>query len=81
MGEAGLQHLGLHESRHTFASLMIAAGVSFKEVSVWMGHSGIGITLDRYAHLMPGAGEQAVAKTDAYLARHRVTFRYQQRPR
>ncbi len=67
-GKAGLRHLGLHEARHSFASLAITSGVGFKEVSVWMGHSSIAITLDRYSHLAPDAGEQAVAKLDAYLA-------------
>ena len=68
-GKAGLRHLGLHEARHSFASLAITSGVGFKEVSVWMGHSSIaGITLDHYSHLAPDAGEQAVAKLDAYLA-------------
>ena len=40
--------IGLHERRHTFASLMIAAGVNAKALSTYMGHSTITITLDRY---------------------------------
>ena len=44
----------MHECRHTFASLMIAAGVNAKALSVYMGHSNIGITMDHYGHLMPG---------------------------
>jgi integrase len=35
----------LHECRHTFASLMIAAGVNAKALSVYMGHANIGITM------------------------------------
>src|SRR5262249_32725627 len=61
--------LGLHEARHTFASLMIAAGVNAKALSTYMGHASITITLDRYGHLMPGNEEQAAALLDAYLAR------------
>jgi integrase len=34
---AGVQPLGLHEARHTFASLMIAAGVNAKALSSYMG--------------------------------------------
>ncbi len=45
---AGLDPIGLHECRHTFASLMIAAGVNAKALSTYMGHATIGITLDRY---------------------------------
>lgn len=57
----------LHECRHTFASLMIAAGVNAKALSTYMGHSSITITLDRYGHLMPGNEEQAADLLDAYL--------------
>jgi integrase len=56
-------------SRHTFASLMIAAGVNAKALSTYMGHSSITITLDRYGHLMPGNETQAAELLDGYLAR------------
>src|SRR5207247_3883998 len=36
--------IGLHEARHTFASLMIAAGVNAKALSTIMGHATIAIT-------------------------------------
>jgi integrase len=48
---AGLAPIGLHEARHTFASLMIAAGVNAKALSTYMGHATVGITLDRYGQL------------------------------
>ena len=35
---AGLTSITLHEARHTYASLLIAAGVSSKAVSTYMGH-------------------------------------------
>lgn len=60
--------IGLHECRHTFASLLIAAGVNVKAISTYMGHSSITITLDRYGHLMPGHAAEAVERIDAYLA-------------
>jgi integrase len=66
---AGLAPITLHEGRHTFASLMIAAGVGAKALSSYMGHAGIQITLDRYGHLMPGNEVQAAGLLDAYLAR------------
>ena len=61
--DAGLERLTPHACRHTFASLMIAAGVNAKALSTFMGHAKIGITLDRYGHLMPGAGAQAARET------------------
>jgi integrase len=65
---AGLDPIGLHECRHTFASLMIAAGVNAKALSTYMGHSSVTITLDRYGHLMPGNESEAAARLDAYLS-------------
>ena len=32
-----------------------------------MGHASIAITLDRYAHLFPGAEAAAASRLDAYL--------------
>jgi integrase len=64
----GLVPIGLHECRHTFASLMIAAGVNAKALSTYMGHSSVTITLDRYGHLMPGNESEAAARLDAYLS-------------
>lgn len=66
---AGLDPIGLHEARHTFASILIAAGVNAKALSTYLGHSSIQITLDRYGHLMPGNEDEAVALVDAYLER------------
>jgi integrase len=64
-----LEPIGLHESRHTFASLMIGAGVNAKALSTYVGHSSISITLDRYGHLLPGNEDEAAALLDAYLER------------
>ncbi|TMC25960.1 MAG: hypothetical protein E6J32_12960 [Chloroflexi bacterium] len=61
--------MGLHECRHTFASLMIAAGVNAKALSSFMGHSSVTITLDRYGHLFPGSEAEAAGLLDEYLAR------------
>ena len=62
----------LHECRHTFASLMIAAGVNAKALQTFMGHSSITETLDRYGHLMPGSEEEAAGMLDAFLDRARA---------
>ena len=64
---AGLKPIGLHECRHTFASLMIAAGVNAKALSTYIGHARISITMDRYGHLMPGSEAEAAGRLDAYL--------------
>jgi integrase len=62
-----LTGLGYHECRHTYASLMIAAGVNAKTLSTYMGHSSIVMTMDRYGHLFPGNEQDSAAKLDKYL--------------
>jgi integrase len=64
---AGLSPIGLHESRHTFASLMIGAGVNAKALATYMGHASVTITLDRYGHLMPGNETESAKLLDSYL--------------
>lgn len=64
---AKLERITLHEARHTYASLMIAAGVNAKALSTYMGHANISITLDRYGHLMPGNEAEAATLLDTYL--------------
>jgi integrase len=67
-----LTRITLHECRHTFASLMIAAGVNAKALQTYMGHSSVAITLDRYGHLMPGSEAEAAGLLDTYLAAART---------
>jgi integrase len=64
---AELQPIGLHEARHTFASLLIAAGVNAKAITTYMGHASIQTTYDLYGKLMPGSEAEAAALVDAYL--------------
>jgi integrase len=66
---AGLDPITLHECRHTYASLMIAAGVNAKALSTYMGHANIAVTYDRYGHLMPGNEDEAAKLLDRYLDR------------
>jgi integrase len=66
---AGLAPLGLHDCRHSYAALMIAAGVNPKALQQYMGHSSISVTLDRYGHLLPGNERQAGTMLAAYLER------------
>jgi integrase len=58
----------LPECRHTFASLLIAAGENAKAIQEFLGHATIQMTFDRYGHLMPGSRDQARARMDEYLA-------------
>lgn len=53
VARAGLGHLRFHDLRHTYASLMAAQGHKAHEVSRWMGHGSISVTMDVYTHLFP----------------------------
>lgn len=59
-----------HDLRHTHLSQLLAAGVNVKVVSERAGHAGVAITLDVYAHVMPGMQEDAVNRLDAALRPH-----------
>jgi len=56
-----------HALRHTYASLMLAAGVHPKIVSEALGHSTVAITLDIYSHVTPGLQEAAAKQLDSVL--------------
>jgi integrase len=68
---AGLEPVGLHDARHTFASLMIAAGANAKALATYMGHASVTTTFDLYGHLMPGSEVEAAALLDGYLQQAR----------
>ena len=59
--------IGLHECRHTYVSLMHAAGRSLEEIGDYVGHSSSYMT-DRYRHLIEGQRAEAADAFDAFLA-------------
>jgi integrase len=65
---AGLEPIGLHECRHTYVSLMHAAGRSLEEIGDYVGQSSAYMT-DRYRHLLDGTRTEAAAALDALLTR------------
>jgi integrase len=65
---AGLQRITPHECCHSFASIVIAAGVNIGTVSAALGHASVTITWDRYHHLLPGAMDQAADLIQAYVS-------------
>lgn len=58
--KAQIRRLRFHDTRHTFASLLIANRESLAYIKEQMGHSSIQITVDIYGHLVPGSNRQAV---------------------
>lgn len=47
----GFPHIRYHDLRHSCASLLLAGGVSLKEIQLWLGHSSFVTTANIYAHL------------------------------
>ncbi|MDH2429289.1 tyrosine-type recombinase/integrase [Sphaerisporangium sp. TRM90804] len=58
--KAGLDWLRLHDLRHACASFLIACGASPRTVMKTLGHSQIGLTMNTYAHVLPGIEREAV---------------------
>ena len=68
LGEAGLpagRVNGFHILRHTYASVLLAAGVDIKSVSEALGHASAAITLNVYAHMLPSAPDKMRSAIDA----------------
>ena len=47
----GFRRMRFHDLRHSCASLLLANGVSLKQIQEWLGHSDFAITANIYAHL------------------------------
>lgn len=56
----GLPDYGFHLFRHTHASMMLNAGMNWKELQHRMGHKSITTTMDTYAELAPEKKFEAV---------------------
>lgn len=64
----GLGHWTPHAMRHSAASILIASGVPIQDVSQWLGHSGVGITSQVYAHQLSERREAVAAAMDRALS-------------
>ncbi len=65
--KARLAGTRFHDLRHTFASLMLLAGVHPKMVSKMLGHSSVAFTLDTYSHVIGGLQGAAMRRLDEVL--------------
>ena len=68
-GDCGLYSIRWHDLRHTYVSLLIAAGVPIKYIQSQVGHSSIQVTMDRYGHLLPDVNTQAVSALESLFAK------------
>ncbi|MFS2291721.1 MAG: tyrosine-type recombinase/integrase [Actinomadura sp.] len=63
---------GMHALRHYYASVMLADGVSIKELAEYLGHANAATTLKYYAHMLPTSHERARKAMDRRMFRPRV---------
>lgn len=63
-----------HDTRHTYASTLLAGGVSVAAAAEYLGHSPA-VLLSTYAHLMPGDHERARSVVEAAFQRASATSR------
>lgn len=66
--QANLPRTRFHDLRHTYASLMFAAGFKPYEVSRWMGHASVSTTNGICAHLYPSDYNEQLARFEAFVA-------------
>lgn len=66
---AGVAECRIHDLRHFYASVLIAAGRSVKEVSERLGHTDAAMTLNVYSHLWPTDADGTRAAIDAAFMR------------
>ncbi|QIZ35902.1 tyrosine-type recombinase/integrase [Saccharopolyspora sp. ASAGF58] len=59
---------GMHALRHTFASTMLAGGVTIRELAEYLGHKVPGFTLRVYTHMLPSSHNRARAANDDFTA-------------
>jgi integrase len=52
---------GIHQLRRYYTSVMLAGGVSIKELAEYLGHADPAFTLRVYAHMLPCSHDRARA--------------------
>lgn len=60
--KVGLKRITLHNLRHSCASILLANGISMKEIQEWLGHSSYNTTANIYTHI-DAASKQNSANT------------------
>jgi integrase len=68
VAQADIGNVRFHDLRHTYGSMKLNSGALIHDVSRWMGHSSIQVTVDIYGHQdQSDRGQEACMKTDRLL--------------
>ncbi|MBK7782842.1 MAG: tyrosine-type recombinase/integrase [Ardenticatenia bacterium] len=73
LAEADLPRIRFHDLRHTYASLLLAKGVSMRVIMELLGHAQISLAMNTYSHVMPEAIEDAAGLMEDILTGESVT--------
>ncbi|WP_406417594.1 tyrosine-type recombinase/integrase [Streptomyces sp. NBC_00842] len=69
----GLPEYNPHELRHKWTTVTLTSGVSIHEVSRWLGHRSIKVTVDQYGHLTQDGRERCRQVVEAAVGPHMLT--------
>nr|WP_244226984.1 site-specific integrase [Streptococcus suis] len=61
IAEVGIPRFTFHAFRHTHASLLLNAGISYKELQYRLGHATLAMTMDIYSHLSMDKEKEAIS--------------------
>jgi integrase len=62
------REFGFHVLRHTFASVVLAAGETITQLAAWLGHADPAFTLRTYVHFMPKSGSRGRTAIGRFMA-------------
>ncbi|MEW6555116.1 MAG: site-specific integrase [Actinomycetota bacterium] len=64
---AGMDRLGVHDLRHTYAAWMISEGFNLRFIMEQMGHSDVQVLLNTYGHIISSVEADYVVRFDRFL--------------
>ena len=69
---AGIEPMGFHQLRHSYASALVNAGVPLAFVSQMLGHTDTRMVEKHYGHLAPSAVKEAIRRLSPKLGIHKA---------
>lgn len=67
-----LRKIRLHDLRHSCASILLANGISMKEIQEWLGHSSYNTTANIYAHLDSSAKKKSANTINNVFSKRKI---------
>ena len=64
---ADIPAIRIHDTRHTFATLLLLVGENPKTVQELLGHANVSTTLGKYSHVDPGLKKDAMNRLDNFV--------------